>query len=73
MSGNDHSGVSASLGEIDGKQKFHIYETATLSKGEAEPVFEFDFGIAVPEGFVFSPDGKYLFGSSFRALDTITW
>ena len=30
-----------------------------------EPRHEFDFGLAIPEGFVFSPDGRYLFGSSF--------
>ncbi|NNF16287.1 MAG: hypothetical protein HKN70_06040, partial [Gammaproteobacteria bacterium] len=57
--------LSTSLGEIAGAQKFHVYETDALLDGVAEPVFEFDFGIAVPEGFVFSPDGKYIFGSSF--------
>ncbi|MDH3588504.1 MAG: hypothetical protein OEQ74_03800 [Gammaproteobacteria bacterium] len=57
--------LSTSMGEIDGKQKLHIYETAELLEGRAEPKRQFDFGIAVPEGFVFSPDGRYLFGSSF--------
>ena len=26
---------------------------------------EFDFGPSVPSGFVFSPDGRYLYGSSY--------
>src|SRR5262249_50794781 len=26
---------------------------------------EFDFGVAAPEGFVFSRDGRYLYGSSY--------
>lgn len=57
--------LSTSLGEIDGAQKLQVHETAALLEGKAEPVIEFNFGIAVPEGFVFSPDGKYLYGSSF--------
>lgn len=57
--------LSASLGEINGQQKFHVYEIEQLQQDNAEPMLEFDFGIAVPEGFVFSPDGRYLYGSSF--------
>ena len=29
------------------------------------PVAEYTFGDTIPEGFVFSPDGRYLFGSSY--------
>lgn len=57
--------LSASLGEIDGSQNLHIYRTSDLLEGSVEPVNSFDFGQAVPEGFVFSTDGKFLFGSSF--------
>ena len=33
--------------------------------GDTVPLSEFAFGQAVPEGFVFSPDGRYLYGSSY--------
>ena len=61
----DGAMLSASLGEIDGSQNLNVYRVADLLEGRAEPVQRFDFGQAVPEGFVFSPDGRYLFGSSF--------
>ena len=38
---------------------------ASLVDGEVTPRQQFDFGQAVPEGFVYSPDGKYLYGSSY--------
>ena len=33
--------------------------------GDTVPLSEFAFGQAVPESFVFSPDGRYLYGSSY--------
>src|SRR5207302_6139678 len=39
--------------------------TADLIRGETQPIAQFDFGTSVPNGFVFSPDGRYLFGSSY--------
>lgn len=57
--------LSASLGEIDGSQYLRVFRIADLLAGKAVPIAEFDFSPAAPEGFVFSPDSKYLFGSSF--------
>lgn len=57
--------LSASLGEIDGSQHLKVFRTTDLLAGNAEPVTGFDFTPAVPEGFVFSEDSKYLYGSSF--------
>jgi len=57
--------LSASVGGIDGKQRLAVFEIEKLAAGTAAPVAQFDFGTAVPEGFVFSPDGRYLFGSSY--------
>ncbi|HJL60980.1 MAG TPA: hypothetical protein QF517_03415 [Pseudomonadales bacterium] len=57
--------LSTSKAEIDGTQHLQVYKTEELLAGKIEPVAQFDFGPTVPEGFVFSPDGKYLFGSSF--------
>lgn len=57
--------LSTSLGQIDGTQHLKVYRIDDLREGEAEPVGGFDFSPAVPEGFVFSEDSKYLYGSSF--------
>jgi len=57
--------VSASVGEINGRQTVRIMKTASLEAGDAAPFKQFDFGTAIPSNFVFSPDGKYLFGSSY--------
>ena len=57
--------LSASVGGIDGRQGLAVFELAKLAAGQATPIAKADFGTAVPEGFVFSPDGRYLFGSSY--------
>ncbi|MBT8070593.1 MAG: hypothetical protein KJO80_09210 [Gammaproteobacteria bacterium] len=61
----DGSLLSMSLGEVDASQYLRIFRTEDLLQGEAKPVAEYNFVTSVPEGFVFSPDGRYLFGSSF--------
>jgi hypothetical protein len=61
----DGSLVSASFGEISGKQDVRVFEAAAMFQGNPTPVARFDFGTSVPSGFVFSPDGRYLFGSSY--------
>ena len=57
--------MSASFGEISGKQEVRVFTTAGALAGEMTPVARFDFGNSVPNGFVFSPDGRYLYGSSY--------
>jgi hypothetical protein len=57
--------LSASVGAISGKQSLRVMDRARLLAGDATPVKQFDFGTAIPEGFAFSPDGRYLFGSSY--------
>ncbi len=42
-----------------------VIRTEVLVHGDAAPLHTFTTGSAVPEGFVFSPDGRYLFGSSY--------
>ncbi len=61
----DGTRLSASFGEISGKQDVRVLDTAALLRGETTPKSRFDFGTATPNGFVFSPDGRYLFGSSY--------
>ena len=58
--------LSTSMGEVNGHQFLRVFETEALRAGEATPLREFDFNnITVPEGFVFSSDGGYLYGSSY--------
>ncbi len=57
--------LAASFGEINGNQSLRVIPIDSLLQGDATPLRQFDFGLSVPEGFVFSPDGKYLFGSSY--------
>ena len=57
--------VAASFGEISGKQEVRVLSSAALLKGDATPVATFEFPGGVPNGFVFSDDGRYLFGSAY--------
>ncbi|MGH8033930.1 MAG: TolB family protein, partial [Lysobacterales bacterium] len=57
--------LSATMEEINGDQFLRIFKLEDLLNGQTEPIKQFDFGRAVPEGFVFTPDGKYLYGSSY--------
>jgi hypothetical protein len=42
-----------------------VIRTDALAQGDATPLHILKMESAVPEGFVFSPDGRYLFGSSY--------
>ena len=57
--------LSASISEVNGDQFLRLWEVDQLLTGNVQSHRQFDFGQAVPEGFVFSPDGKYVFGSSY--------
>ena len=57
--------LSTSFGEAHGEQSLRVFSLESLLQGEVTVQKRFDFGQAVPESFIFSPDGKYLFGSSY--------
>jgi hypothetical protein len=57
--------LSASVGEIDGGQYLRVFKIEDLLDERAEPIAEFNFTPAAPEGFVFSADSRTLYGSSF--------
>ncbi len=57
--------LSLSLGEIDGSQHLKVFRVADLEEGRAEALASYEFTPAVPEGFVFAGDNRYLYGSSF--------
>jgi hypothetical protein len=60
----DGSMISMSVERLDGT-RLQVFRRDDLLAERMEPLAEFDFGTAIPEGFVFSPDGRYLYGSSY--------
>ncbi len=56
--------LSASIGGIDGHHTLRVMDVAKLREGDTTAVAEVAFGPVIPGGFVFSPDGRFLFGSS---------
>ncbi|HEX2804299.1 MAG TPA: hypothetical protein VHN55_10025 [Sphingomicrobium sp.] len=62
----DGTMVSASVGEVDGKQSVRIWNRELLESGSGpEEVARLELPPAVPEGFTFSPDSKSLYGSAY--------
>jgi hypothetical protein len=61
----DGSLLSGSVAEANGDQFVRVWNLAKLLNGDLKPLSEFRFGQSVPESFVFSHDGRYLYGSSY--------
>ncbi|MFN7917783.1 MAG: hypothetical protein U0Q55_20720 [Vicinamibacterales bacterium] len=61
----DGSQVVLAVGEINGKQTLRTFSVSALLRGEVTPLHTFDLGTAIPSSFRFSPDGRYLYGSSY--------
>jgi len=57
--------LSATVEDVSGNQFLKLFRLDDLLDDKVESTGQFDFGRAVPEGFVFSPDGRYLFGSAY--------
>ena len=63
--------VSTSLAGLDSSRagaqvmQVRVMKTESLLAGDARPQRTLAFGSSVPEGFVFSRDGRYLYGSSY--------
>jgi hypothetical protein len=57
--------LSASMSDANADQFLRVWELDKLAAGDTKPLSEFKFGQSVPESFVFSKDGRYLYGSSY--------
>ena len=57
--------LSASVSDDKGDQFLRVWRLDRLLAGDVTPLSEYGFGQSVPESFVFSPDGRYLYGSSY--------
>src|SRR5262249_27473 len=61
----DGTMLSASVGEVNGHQSVQVWRLSDLLNDNATPIASFSLGQSTPEGFVFSPDGRYLYGSAY--------
>jgi hypothetical protein len=57
--------LAASMSEVTTQQYVRVWELDKVLKGDLHPMSEFQFGQSIPESFVFSPDSRYLYGSSY--------
>ena len=57
--------LSGSVAEANGDQFLRVWQLPDVMRGDLKPISEFRFGQSVPESFVFSRDGRYLYGSSY--------
>ena len=63
--------VSLSMAGPDGERsgvqvmQLRVMSAEKLMAGDPTPLHQFELGSALPEGFTFSPDGRYLYGSSY--------
>jgi hypothetical protein len=57
--------LTGALSDLSGRQKLVRFETEKLLRGDAAFEVLHDFEYNTPGNFVFSPDGRYLYGSSY--------
>jgi hypothetical protein len=57
--------LTAAISDLSGRQKLVRFETAKLRHGDAAFEVLYDFEYNTPGNFVHSPDGRYLYGSSY--------
>lgn len=57
--------LSSSVAEINGDHFLRVWELQKILQRDLKPLSEFRFGQSVPESFVFSHDGRSLYGSSY--------
>lgn len=66
----DGSLISASVGEVNGEQSVRVWRTADFVAGAGGGAIPAEVGRlnmppSTPEGFVFAPDGKSMYGSAY--------
>jgi hypothetical protein len=61
----DGTQLTGALADESGKQRLVRFRTADLLAGKTDHEVLYDFQFDSPDSFAFSPDGRYLFGSSY--------
>lgn len=57
--------LAMTVGKVNGDQTLKVCRTADLIAGKFESVVDYQPGLAIPEGAAFSPDGKWVYFSSY--------
>ena len=57
--------ISVTLSDVTGSQKLVVYKIADLIAGKSDPQVIYEFEDNPASNFVFSPDGKFLYGTSY--------
>ncbi len=61
----DGTYLSAAVADVSGNQKLVMLEINDLIEGDFNPDEIFDFEVSSPASFKFSPDGRFLYGSTY--------
>ena len=61
----DGSLLALTAGTVDGVQTLNVYRTEDVVEGALNPIASYQPGPAQPEGAAFSPDGRYVYFSSY--------
>jgi WD40-like Beta Propeller Repeat len=61
----DGTQLTGALADESGTQRLVRFQTADLLAGKTTHEVLYDFQFDTPDSFTFSPDGRYLFGSSY--------
>jgi hypothetical protein len=61
----DGTQLTGALADESGTQRLVRFRTADLLAGKTDREILYDFQFDSPDSFAFSPDGRYLFGSSY--------
>ena len=61
----DGTQLAASMTEVNGHQTLRLFQVPALMNGDTASRVLYDFGSSIPQSFVFSPDGRALYGSSY--------
>jgi len=62
----DGKDLAGSLANLSGEQKLVRFSIGNLLKGDSTYEVLHDFGYNSPESFVYSSDGRYLYGNSYQ-------
>ncbi len=57
--------LAMTVGNVKGDQTLKVFRIADLLAGKFEPIASYQPGAAIPEGAAFSPDGKWVYFSSY--------
>jgi hypothetical protein len=61
----DGTRLTGALAEVSGRQSLISMDLAGLMDGDTTYTELYDFGLSLPANFVFSDDGRYLYGASY--------